>query len=74
MADASRFDEDAERELGRMIEAVTALRRYRDEVGAKPSAAVRGHLVADGYDERARPRGAAARFEWVDGRGRSTAT
>ena len=42
VADLSRADEDAEREIGRMIEAVTALRRYRDEVGAKPSAAVRG--------------------------------
>ena len=56
------------RELGRMIEAVTALRRYPDEVGAKPSAAVRGHLVADVLlgpwrDHVAR----LARFEWVEG-------
>ena len=48
VADSSRFDEDAERELGRMIEAVTALRRYRDEVGAKPSAALNGVLAAEG--------------------------
>ena len=63
----SRFDEDAERELARMIEAVTALRRYRDEVGAKPSAAVRGHLAAEGYDACAAHVARLARFEWVDG-------
>ena len=50
VADESRFDGDAEREVGRMIEAVTALRRYRDEVGAKPSAALNGVLAAEGYD------------------------
>jgi len=50
VADRSRFDEDAEREVGRMIEAVTALRRYRDEVGAKPSATLNGVLAAEGYD------------------------
>ena len=67
MADESRFDQDAERELGCMIEAVTALRRYRDEVGAKPSASVRGHLVADGYDELRDHVARLARFEWVEG-------
>jgi valyl-tRNA synthetase len=66
-ADLSRGDEDAEREIGRMIEAVTALRRYRDEVGAKPSAAVRAHLAAEGYDACAEHMGRLARFEWVDG-------
>jgi valyl-tRNA synthetase len=67
VADTSRFDEDAEREVERMIEAVTALRRYRDEVGAKPSAAVRGRLAADGYDACAAHVARLARFEWVDG-------
>src|SRR3954471_2330692 len=50
VADESRFDEDAERDVERLIEAVTALRRYRDEVGAKPSAALNGVLAAEGYD------------------------
>ena len=50
-----------------MIEAVTALRRYRDEVGAKPSAAVRGHLLADGHDALRDHVGRLARFEWVEG-------
>jgi len=67
VADASRFDEDAEREVERMVEAVTALRRYRDEVGAKPSAAVRGRLAADGYDALRDHVARLARFEWVDG-------
>jgi valyl-tRNA synthetase len=65
-ADRSRFDEGAEREVERMIEAVTALRRYRDEVGAKPSAAVRGRLAADGYDGLRDHVARLARFEWVD--------
>jgi valyl-tRNA synthetase len=50
-----------------VIEAVTALRRYRDEVGAKPSATVRGHLAAEGYDSCAAHMARLARFEWVDG-------
>ena len=66
VVDPAHFDEDAEAELGRMIEAVTALRRYRDEVGAKPSASVRGHLAAEGYDACRDHMARLARFEWVD--------
>jgi valyl-tRNA synthetase len=47
--DATRFDDQAEAEIELLMEAVTALRRYRDEVGAKPSAPLRGRLVAEGY-------------------------
>jgi valyl-tRNA synthetase len=50
VADESRFDQEAEHEVERMIGAVTALRRYRDEVGAKPTAALNGVLAAEGYD------------------------
>jgi valyl-tRNA synthetase len=46
---------------------VTALRRYRDEVGARPGAPVRGHLVAEGYEACAPHVARLARFEWVDG-------
>jgi valyl-tRNA synthetase len=67
VAEPSRFDEGAEHEVERMIEAVTALRRYRDEVGARPGAAVRGHLVAEGYEACAPHVARLARFEWVDG-------
>jgi valyl-tRNA synthetase len=49
-----------------MIEAVTALRRYRDEVGAKPSATVRGQLAAEGYEACRGHMARLARFEWVD--------
>ena len=58
-ADPARLDEEAESEVGRLIEAVTALRRYRDEVGAKASVPVRGRLLAEGYDGVRRPARAA---------------
>jgi valyl-tRNA synthetase len=62
-AHESRLDPGAEAEVGRLIEAVTALRRYRDEVGAKGS--VRGRLVAGGYDGLEEQLGRLARFELV---------
>jgi valyl-tRNA synthetase len=65
-ADLSRVDERAEAELDRLIEAVTGLRRYRDEVGAKASALVRGRLAADGYEVMREQLGRLARFEFVD--------
>ena len=65
-AHPSRFDERAEEEVGRLIEAVTALRRYRDEVGAKPGKPVRGRLAAEGYDALSDQLARLARFEWVD--------
>ncbi len=65
--DRGRIDEDAEAEIARLIEAVTALRRYRDEVGAKPSAALRGRLVADGYGAASEHLARLARLELVDG-------
>jgi valyl-tRNA synthetase len=64
-ADESRFDPQAEAEVGRLIEAVTSLRRYRDEVGAKGSAPVRGRLVAEGYDGLETQLARLARFEFV---------
>jgi valyl-tRNA synthetase len=73
VAESGRFDEEAEREVGRMIEAVTALRRYRDEVAAKPSAAIRGHLMADGYGALSDQVARLARFEWVDSAGAQAA-
>jgi valyl-tRNA synthetase len=64
-ADPERFDPAAEAEVGRLTEAVTALRRYRDEVGAKGS--VRGRLVAEGYKGLEEQLGRLARFELVSG-------
>jgi valyl-tRNA synthetase len=67
--DPSRVDEDAEVEIGRLIEAVTALRRYRDEVGAKPSAPLRGRLVAEGHDAGRGHLARLARLELVEDEG-----
>jgi valyl-tRNA synthetase len=58
-------DDDAERVVGRTIEAITELRRYRDEVGAKASAEVRARLLADGYQETSEQIARLARIEWV---------
>ncbi len=65
-ADPARFDAPAEAEMSRLIEAVTALRRYRDEVGAKPGRPVRGRLAAEGYGATGEQVARLARFEWVD--------
>ena len=43
-------DPNAESSVNRMIEAVTSLRRYRDELGVAPKVVLRGRLVAEGYD------------------------
>ena len=69
VADRSRFDEEAEREVERMIDAVTALRRYRDEVGAKPSATIPAILAANGYGGCRPHMGRLARFDLVDAAG-----
>jgi valyl-tRNA synthetase len=63
--DESLVDDAAEAEVGLLIEAVTALRRYREEVGAKPSAIVRGRLAAEGYDGLRGHLARLARFELV---------
>jgi valyl-tRNA synthetase len=65
-ADASRYDDAAEADVERLIEAVSALRRYRDEVGARASAMVRGRLLADGYDKLRDQIARLGRFEWVE--------
>jgi len=62
-ADPGRIDEDAEAEIDRVIEAVTALRRYRDEVEAPASARVPARLEADGYERTAAQVERLARFD-----------
>ncbi len=59
------IDEQAERVVGDAIEAVTALRRYRDDVGAPAAALIPGRLAADGYEETAEQVARLARFELV---------
>jgi valyl-tRNA synthetase len=51
--DRDLIDEDAEATLARTIDAVTALRRYRQDVGAPAAAWIPGRLAADGYDATA---------------------
>jgi valyl-tRNA synthetase len=49
-SDHGRVNVEAEQKLGNLIDAVTALRRYRDELGVAPSAGLRGRLTAEGYE------------------------
>ncbi|MFL5867668.1 MAG: class I tRNA ligase family protein, partial [Thermoleophilaceae bacterium] len=64
--DEGLVDTEAEKHLGRVIEAVTELRSYRDAVGAKASADIPARLIADGYDDSAQGQIARlARFEFV---------
>ncbi|MEX1140809.1 MAG: valine--tRNA ligase [Thermoleophilaceae bacterium] len=63
VADGSRIDDEAEELVGRVIAAVTELRRYRDEAGVKPSALLPARLAADGYDGAAQHLERLARLE-----------
>jgi valyl-tRNA synthetase len=62
--DSSLVDEEAEGVLARTIEAVTALWRYRVEVGAPAAAWIPARLVADGYDATGEQVGRLARFRF----------
>ncbi len=50
-AEAAPVDERAEASLGRMIEAVQALRAWRDFAEVKVSATLPARLAAEGYEE-----------------------
>ncbi|MEJ7797422.1 MAG: valine--tRNA ligase [Solirubrobacteraceae bacterium] len=56
-------DDGAEAQMGRAIEAIRALRAWRDSVGVKPGAVVPGVLRASGYDETAARVAGLARFD-----------
>jgi valyl-tRNA synthetase len=64
--DDALLDPEAEAVVGRLIDAVTELRRYRDEVGARAGTDVPGKLLADGYEEVRDQVARLARFELVD--------
>jgi valyl-tRNA synthetase len=64
--DDSLLDGDAEGVVGRLIAAVTELRRYRDEVGAKAGTDVPGRLVAEGYEGIRDQVARLASFELLD--------
>ena len=48
---ATPVDETAEASVGRVIEAVQALRGWRDVAGVRAAATVPARLVAEGYEE-----------------------
>jgi valyl-tRNA synthetase len=56
-------DRAAEAEMGRAIEAIKALRAWRDSVGVKAGAQVPGVLRASGYEQTAARVAGLARFE-----------
>jgi valyl-tRNA synthetase len=60
------LDEEAERVVGDLIEAVTAVRRWRDDVGVPAATRVRGRIAAGGYGETAAALAQLARLELVD--------
>jgi valyl-tRNA synthetase len=56
-------DPGAEAEVGRAIEAITQLRRYREQAGVKPSAILPARLSADGYEATAQQVARLARLD-----------
>jgi valyl-tRNA synthetase len=57
------IDEDAEAEVARLKGAVVALRHYRDDVGARAGARLRGRIAAGGYERIGEHVGRLARFD-----------
>ncbi len=65
--DRSLEDEDAEWAIDRLKTAVTDVRRYREQVGAKPSTTIPARLVADGYDAVGEHLARLTRFDFQGG-------
>jgi valyl-tRNA synthetase len=63
-ADAALVDEAAEAEIARAIEAVQALRGWRDQVGAAPGRTLEARLEAEGYERTRDAVARLARVEW----------
>jgi len=75
VADDALVDEEAEREVGRLIEAVRRLRNYRDSVGAPAGARIPARIVGDAYDGALDAIARLARFDIVsDGDGEAVTT
>ena len=62
-AEDSLIDEEAEREVGALIDAVRRLRNYRDSVGAPAAARITARIVGDGYRDSLDTIGRLARFD-----------
>jgi valyl-tRNA synthetase len=65
-ADDALVDPGAEASLERVISAVQALRRWRQEVGARPGLVLDARLVAEGYEDTAPSVARLARFAFTD--------
>jgi valyl-tRNA synthetase len=63
--DASLFDDEAEREVGAVIDAVRRLRNYRDSVGVPAAARIPARIVGDAYEGSLDAIGRLARFDLV---------
>jgi valyl-tRNA synthetase len=61
--DESLIDLDAEITVAKVIDAVTALRRYRDDVSAPAAAFLPARLAASGYEDTAEHVARLARLE-----------
>jgi valyl-tRNA synthetase len=61
------IDPAAERVVGDLIEAVTAVRRWRDGLGVPAGRRVRARIAASGYEETAAHLAQLARLELLDG-------
>src|SRR5581483_3992852 len=66
-APAVTVDESAEASVSRVIEAVQALRGWRDFAGVKAAATVPARLAAEGYEETGEHLARLARMAWAGG-------
>ncbi len=64
-ADDALNDPEAEASLERVVAAVQALRRWRDQVGARPGLVLEGRLAAEGYEGTADSVARLARFAFT---------
>jgi valyl-tRNA synthetase len=66
-AAAVEVDESAEASVSRVIEAVQALRGWRDFAGVRAAATVPARLAAEGYEETGEHLARLARMAWAAG-------
>ncbi|MDQ6817678.1 MAG: valine--tRNA ligase, partial [Actinomycetota bacterium] len=71
---APPVDERAEASIGRVIEAVQALRGWRDSAGVKAGVTVSARLVADGYEDTGEHVGRLAKLQFSSDGGEPVAT
>jgi valyl-tRNA synthetase len=64
--ESALLDEAAEAELGRVIEAVTAVRGWRDQAGVKVGATLTARLAAEGYEHTAEQIGRLGRITFSE--------